>query len=121
MFTFNQNSFIFFFKTVVAIFFLILSLYFLNNKFESGDKAHFYKNLQLIKIVDWPQAIASKIPLTYILLVYPLSFLIKDYGVLRLVNIILNVAARWLIPIYIMKIIHYSNLKYDKYYTILFL
>ena len=45
MFTFNQNSFNYFFKTVVAVFFIILSLYFLNNKFGSGDEAHFYKNL----------------------------------------------------------------------------
>lgn len=71
--------------------------------------------------MDWPQAITRKTGLTYILLMYPLSFLIKDYGVLRLVNIILNVAAISLIHIYIITIIHYSNLKYDKYYTVLIL
>ena len=71
--------------------------------------------------MDWPQAITRKTGLTYILLMYPLSFLSKDYGVLRLVNIILNVAAISLIHIYIMTITHYSNLKYDKYYTVLIL
>ena len=76
------------------LFFYYTFLNFLKNNFGSGDKAHLYKNLQLIKNVGWHEVIAHKIEIIYILFMYPLSFLIKDYGVLRLVNIILNVVAR---------------------------
>lgn len=55
----------------------------------SGDESLFLKNLDLINSIGWKKAIENKIALTYLLLVYPFTFIFKNYIALRLVNILL--------------------------------
>lgn len=55
----------------------------------SGDEALFLDNFEFLKTNGWVKAIASKIPLTYFILVYPFTFFMEPYLAFRFVNCLL--------------------------------
>jgi hypothetical protein len=74
----------------ITIVYLFVGLYyFLDLPKSSGDESLFITDLQLIHNVGWYDAIVKNISIPYMLLVYPLSFMMEDFIALRMVNIIL--------------------------------
>lgn len=74
----------------ITIVYLFVGLYyFLDLPKSSGDESLFITDLQLIHNIGWYDAIVKNISIPYMLLVYPLSFMIEDFIALRMVNIIL--------------------------------
>ncbi|WP_298391998.1 hypothetical protein [Flavobacterium sp.] len=71
--------------------FALGSTYLFTRPMGSGDEALFLDNFEFLKINGWSEAIASKIPLTYFILVYPFALFIKPYLAFRLVNCLLFV------------------------------
>jgi hypothetical protein len=55
----------------------------------SGDEILFIVDLDYIKTNGWIAAIEKSIGLTYLILVYPLSFVFSDYIALRMTNVLL--------------------------------
>lgn len=75
------------FKGIVVVYFFIAAYYFMNLQRSGGDESLFLLDLQLIKDVGWYEAVAKNISIPYMLLAYPLSFIIEDYMALRLLNV----------------------------------
>ena len=78
-------------KSFLGIVFIysIIALYYFLQKSPGGDEMLFIADLELIKKEGWMHAIEKNISIPYMLLVYPLSLLLKNYVALRLVNVLL--------------------------------
>lgn len=78
------------FLGIVFIYTIIALFYFLNRS-PGGDEMLFISDLELIKNDGWISAIEKNISIPYMLLVYPISLILKNYIALRLVNLLLLV------------------------------
>ena len=74
-------------KILIVLFFILMCYYHLLSPAGSGDESLFINDLNYIKSDGWFAAIQKGIGLTYLVLVYPLSFLFSDYIALRAVNV----------------------------------
>jgi hypothetical protein len=72
-----------------AILYLFVAAYYFMSLPTGGDEFLFLSDLQLIKSVGWCDAIVQNVSIPYMLLAYPLSFIMEDYVALKLVNVIL--------------------------------
>jgi hypothetical protein len=79
-------------KIFTALFFILMCYYHLLSPAGSGDESLFINDLNYIKSDGWFSAIQKGIGLTYLLLVYPLSFLFSDFIALRALNVLLLAA-----------------------------
>ena len=79
-------------KILIVLFFILMCYYHLLSPAGSGDESLFINDLNYIKSDGWFAAIQKGIGLTYLVLVYPLSFLFSDYIALRAVNVLLLAA-----------------------------
>ncbi|OWP79626.1 hypothetical protein [Flavobacterium oreochromis] len=77
------------FYFLVIIYLLISSSYFLF-RLPTGDELLFISNLNEIKELGIITAIKNRICIPYMLISYPLSFVIKDYLALRFTNVFLT-------------------------------
>ena len=80
---------VFFFRASIAGYLLLALYYFLSKPAGGGDEALFIADLQLIAKSGWSAAIHKGISIPYMILVYPLTFLVKPVIALRGVNILL--------------------------------
>lgn len=80
-------------KSFLSVVFLyaIMALFYFFNKSPGGDEMLFISDLELIKNKGWIRAIEKNISIPYMLLVYPISLILKNYIALRLVNLLLLV------------------------------
>lgn len=80
-------------KSFLGIVFLyaIIALFYFLNRSPGGDEVLFISDLELIKNKGWIRAIEKNISIPYMLLVYPISLILKNYVALRLVNLLLLV------------------------------
>ena len=86
-----KNEFLIFivFKILIVSSFFIFCFYFFSNPKGSGDELLFLNDLNYINENGWYQAISKKIGLSYLILVYPFTFLFENYIALRIVNVLL--------------------------------
>ena len=80
---------VFFFRASIAGYLLLALYYFLSKPAGGGDEALFIADLQFIAKSGWSAAIHKGISIPYMILVYPLTFLVKPVIALRGVNILL--------------------------------
>lgn len=71
-----------------AILYLFVAFYYFMSLPVGGDEFLFISDLQLIKSVGWYNAIMQNVSIPYMILAYPLSFILEDYAALKLVNVI---------------------------------
>lgn len=76
-------------KISVVLFIMLMCYYHMLSPAGSGDEAVFMIDLDYIKTNGWIAAIQKGIGLTYLLLAYPLSFILTDYLALRMTNVVL--------------------------------
>ena len=76
-------------KITVVLFFMLMCYYHMLSPAGSGDEAQFIIDMNYIKTNGWIAAIEKSIGLTYLLLAYPLSFILTDYLALRMTNVLL--------------------------------
>lgn len=76
---------------MVIYFAISMTYFFFFSTPGGGDETLFINDLLLIKSQGWNVAIAKNISIPYMLLAYPISFLMKEYFALRLVNVLLTV------------------------------
>ncbi|WP_310556204.1 hypothetical protein [Flavobacterium sp.] len=76
-------------KILIIISFLIFCYYFSLKVEGTGDEHLFLNDLKFLKLNNWFEAISKKMAIAYLILAYPISFIIKDYLALRLVNVLL--------------------------------
>jgi len=74
-------------KIFVVLFFMLMCYYHMLSPGGSGDEGLFISDLNFIKSNGWMAAIEKGIGLSYLILVYPLSFILSDYLALRMVNV----------------------------------
>ena len=79
----------FVFQCLLPIYFIVTLYYFMSISAGVGDEFLFLSDLKKINELGWYEAIVQNISIPYMLLVYPMSFIFKDYVALRLVNIAL--------------------------------
>ncbi|WP_310557728.1 hypothetical protein [Flavobacterium sp.] len=72
-----------------AVFYLFIAAYYFFRLPTGGDEFLFLADLQLIKNVGWYDAIVQNVSISYMLLAYPLSFIMEDFAALKLINVIL--------------------------------
>ncbi|SFB21234.1 hypothetical protein SAMN05660845_2058 [Flavobacterium swingsii] len=77
------------FLVIVSIYSLISAYFFLTRNAGSGDEMLFMNDLDFIKTEGWNNAVRKNISIPYMLLVYPLSLFLKNFIVLRLVNVLI--------------------------------
>lgn len=75
------------FKYIAILYVFVSVYYFMNLPSGGGDESLFISDLQLIKNMGWHGAIVKNISIPYMLLVYPLSFIMEEYIALRMINI----------------------------------
>lgn len=73
----------------ITIVYSIIAAYYFLNKPPGGDENLFLADLAFINDKGWMEAIKQNISIPYMLLVYPLSFFLKNFIALRLVNIMI--------------------------------
>lgn len=76
-------------KISVVLFIMLMCYYHMLSPAGSGDEAVFLIDLDYIKTNGWIAAIQKGIGLTYLLLAYPLSYILTDYLALRMTNVML--------------------------------
>ena len=76
-------------KISVVLFIMLMCYYHMLSPAGSGDEAVFMIDLDYIKTNGWMAAIQKGIGLTYLLLAYPLSYILTDYLALRMTNVML--------------------------------
>ena len=76
-------------KFTVVLFFMLMCYYHMLSPGGGGDEALFIIDLNYVKTNGWIAAIEKGIGLTYLILVYPLSFILSDYLALRMTNVLL--------------------------------
>ena len=74
---------------ITLLYGIIAVYYFLNKPAGGGDEGLFISDLELIHNEGWIEAIKQNISIPYMLLVYPLSFFVKNFIALRIINILL--------------------------------
>lgn len=79
-------------KIAIVIFFLVMCYFHLRTPGGAGDEMIFMNDLNFIKSHGWISAIEKKIGLTFLLLAYPLSYILPDFIALRATNILLFLA-----------------------------
>jgi len=78
-----------FFKIVAVVSFIIGFFYMVRRPEGSGDELLFLHDLEYIKSNGWIEAIKKGISIPYMILCYPLSFILPNFIALRLVNVLI--------------------------------
>jgi hypothetical protein len=76
-------------KIFVVLFFMLMCYYHMLTPAGSGDEILFISDINFIKSNGWIAAIEKGIGLSYLILAYPLSFILSDYLALRITNMML--------------------------------
>ena len=76
-------------KLITPLFFVLLCFYHALTPEGAGDEGLFISDLDYIKSYGWIAAIEKGIALTYLILAYPLSLIVKNYVALRITNMLL--------------------------------
>jgi hypothetical protein len=100
------------FKYIAIVYLFVGLFYFLSLPKSSGDEGVFLADLHLIHSADWYEAIVKNISIPYMLLVYPLSFLLEDYFALRVANI-------GLVILLFLYFYYVSKIKFNSFYSYL--
>lgn len=74
-------------STIMA--FIVGFFFYINRGIGNGDEWHFINDLDIINDEGWIFAIEKKISIPYMILVYPISFILPQVLVFRFVNILL--------------------------------
>ncbi len=80
-----------FFVVAVSIYAILVAIYVFKIPAGRGDEALFISDLNLIRDKGWIAAITKNISIPFMILVYPLSFIFKQYIALRLVSLCLTI------------------------------
>ncbi len=81
-----------FFFVAVSIYAILVAIYILKIPAGRGDEALFVSDLNLIHNKGWIDAITKNISIPFMILVYPLSFILKKHIALRLISLFLTIA-----------------------------
>jgi hypothetical protein len=100
------------FKYIAIVYLFVGLFYFMNLPKSSGDEGVFIADLHLIYDAGWYEAIVKNISIPYMLLVYPLSFILEDYIALRIVNI-------GLVIMLLLYFYYVSKIKFNSFYSYL--
>lgn len=77
------------FKWITILYLFVATFYFMGLPRGRGDESLFLSDLQLIKNIGWYESIVKNVSILYMLLAYPLSFIMEDFMALRMINIVL--------------------------------